>query len=411
MKQLLLPLFFVASAWTASAQSPIVGINLLGSDHLFDSNTSNFVNSWTVGAPILGRTLYAIDFDATATTLYGIDFPTSELGTIDLGTGQFTTVGNTGIPANRVRGMTVHPNGVDCYVIAAASTGNINELWQGNLQTGVFTSLGLTGPNNLFIDIACDSQGNLFALGTTNNNLFTIDPTTLAATFLGGLGVGITSAQGMDFDWSDDTLYATLYFGAGDGMFSSLDTTTGARITSESTLPLNAEMEMAVQVPAGTAVDVGTPFCDPMNLNSTGQSTKMTGRFNAPTGTGLHLEATQGPPGEFGYFLIGTAVSDPGLPLSNGRLCLSVSGGNGFGRYNVIGGNLNSVGSFSAIGTLQNAVGTSSTGFGFDVPNTIPMMGSPMIMTGQTWHFQLWHRDTAAGAGSSNFSNGLSVTF
>ncbi|HRV82677.1 MAG TPA: hypothetical protein P5218_14675, partial [Planctomycetota bacterium] len=127
----------------------------------------------------------------------------------------------------------------------------------------------------------------------------------------------------------------------------------------------------------------------------------------APGGSGLHLEANQGPPTQFGYFLVGTAVSDPGLVVSQGRLCLSVVGGNSFGRYNVPGA-LNSVGQFDAGGVLQNFVSTSTVGSGYDVPVTVPIAGSPQIMAGQTWHFQLWHREDA---GFSNFSNGLSVTF
>jgi len=57
---------------------------------------------------------------------------------------------------------------------------------------------------------------------------------------------------------------------------------------------------------------------------------------------------------------------------------------------------------------LQNQVGTSTVGSGFDVPATVPITGSPTISAGSTWHFQLWHREAA---GASNFSNGLSVTF
>ncbi|MCP5020998.1 MAG: formylglycine-generating enzyme family protein [bacterium] len=32
-------------------------------------------------------------------------------------------------------------------------------------------------------------------------------------------------------------------------------------------------------------------------------------------------------------------------------------------------------------------------------------------MSGDTWHFQVWYRDTAVTSSNSNFSNGLSVTF
>ncbi|MCB9908360.1 MAG: hypothetical protein H6830_11630 [Planctomycetes bacterium] len=153
---------------------------------------------------------------------------------------------------------------------------------------------------------------------------------------------------------------------------------------------------------------VGTVFCDPMNPNSTGASTHLSGNFGTGVGSDLHLEATSGPPTQFGYFLIGTAPSDPGIVVSQGRLCLSVSGGNVFGRYNVPGGSLNSVGLFDAGGVLQNLVSTSTVGSGFDVPSTVPISGSPTITAGSTWHFQLWHRENA---GASNFSNGLSVTF
>ncbi|HPF13737.1 MAG TPA: hypothetical protein PLJ12_05680 [Planctomycetota bacterium] len=53
-------------------------------------------------------------------------------------------------------------------------------------------------------------------------------------------------------------------------------------------------------------------------------------------------------------------------------------------------------------------MGTSGVTSGYDVPNTVPITGSPTIVAGSTWHFQLWHRENG---GASNFSNGLSVTF
>ncbi len=154
---------------------------------------------------------------------------------------------------------------------------------------------------------------------------------------------------------------------------------------------------------------VGTTFCDPANPNSTGLPTQLSGSLGSGIGSGLHLEAAQGPAGEFGYILIGTHASDPGVPISQGRLCLGTAPGQGIGRYNVSGGPMDSVGQFDAGGVLQNMVGTatSSGGSGFDVPSPIPSLGGS-IAAGQTWHFQLWHREAA---GASNSSNGLSVTF
>lgn len=157
---------------------------------------------------------------------------------------------------------------------------------------------------------------------------------------------------------------------------------------------------------------VGTLFCDPGANNSTGGPAMLSATTGSGVGADLHLEMVGGPPSEFGYFLIGTAAETVNpIPISGGFLCLSVTGGNSFGRYNVTGGNLNSIGSFDASGVFQNLVGTSTVGSGYDVPNTVPITGSPTIMAGETWHFQGWYRDTPAGGGSSNLSNGLSYTF
>ena len=81
---------------------------------------------------------------------------------------------------------------------------------------------------------------------------------------------------------------------------------------------------------AGTGGGPGTTFCDPANNNSTGLPTVLSGTLSAPGGSGLHLEASQGPAGEFAYFLVGTGASEPGLmlPGSAGRLCLTLGGGN-----------------------------------------------------------------------------------
>ncbi|MCB9913069.1 MAG: hypothetical protein H6827_08755 [Planctomycetes bacterium] len=154
---------------------------------------------------------------------------------------------------------------------------------------------------------------------------------------------------------------------------------------------------------------VGIPFCDPADLNSTGLPAEISANFGSGVGSGLHLEATQGVPGEFGYFLIGTGVTDPGLPISDGHLCLAISGVDAYGRYNVIGGDLDSIGQFDTSGILQNNSNTSTTGSGYDVPLDIPIPGYVMILSGETWNFQLWYRDDNTGI--SNFSNGLTVQF
>ena len=151
-----------------------------------------------------------------------------------------------------------------------------------------------------------------------------------------------------------------------------------------------------------------TPFCNPANPNSTGSPAVMTGTLS---GGNLHLEATGGPASEFGYFLVGTGQAAMPSPLGSGLLCLQLGGGASIGRYNVPGGQFNSIGQFDASGVLQNLVGTSTTGTGYDVPSSVPISGTPTIMAGETWYFQMWYRDTNATGAPSNLTNGLAVDF
>ncbi len=158
----------------------------------------------------------------------------------------------------------------------------------------------------------------------------------------------------------------------------------------------------------GTSPPVGVTFCDPMDPNSSGLSTTLSGSNGAQSGSELHLEVTSGPPGQFGYLLVGSGSLDPGMPLSNGRLCLDLGGGNSLGRYNRFGGSSNSLGLFDSNGVWQNQAQTSEVGSGFDVPQDLPLSGNQSIQSGSTWYFQMWHREAG---GQSNLSNGLGVTF
>ncbi|MCA9001276.1 MAG: hypothetical protein KDB61_05095, partial [Planctomycetes bacterium] len=135
-----------------------------------------------------------------------------------------------------------------------------------------------------------------------------------------------------------------------------------------------------------------------------------TGTMGSGVGSGLHLEATQGPPSQFGFFLIGTGLDAPGLPVGSGMLCLSVTAPNLMSRYTGPAANQISIGIFDGAGVMQNLSGTatSSGGTGFDVPTAIPIPIGGTITAGSTYHFQCWHRDVPS---TSNFSNAITVTF
>jgi hypothetical protein len=156
----------------------------------------------------------------------------------------------------------------------------------------------------------------------------------------------------------------------------------------------------------------GTPFCDPATNNSSGSPAVLSGSLGTGIGSDLHLDIVSGAPGQLCYMLVGNeATVGITVPGAQGPFCLVGTSTAAFYRYNVSGTNMNSIGGFDALGNWVNVSGTSTTGFGFDVPSTIPAAAPITIVAGDTWHFQGWYRDTGAGVGFSNFTNGLSVTF
>ncbi len=166
---------------------------------------------------------------------------------------------------------------------------------------------------------------------------------------------------------------------------------------------------VSLTLAGGALAQTGNTFCAAA-ANSSGSPALLTGTFATPDRWDLHLEVTQGVPTQFGYMLTGPEVTG-GVWISNGWLCLVGTTTSRVYRYNVAGTQWDSLGRFDSSGVLQNLTGTSTTGYGYDVPLSVPDTVPVTIMAGDSWHFQLWYRDTPAGNGTSNFSTGLSVTF
>ena len=165
-------------------------------------------------------------------------------------------------------------------------------------------------------------------------------------------------------------------------------------------------------------LDMGDPLvsitCDPANLHFGLDYTKLDqSSLGSPVGSGLHLEVTDGPSGQFGFVLIGAGGS-AAIPQYNGILCLEfpVARYNGNVAANQGLPELDSIGQFDAAGIFQNLAGTatSSGGSGFDVPAQLPFLPSgQFIVPGDTWYFQVWFRDLPTG--SANWSNVAQVHF
>jgi MYXO-CTERM domain-containing protein len=189
---------------------------------------------------------FALDFDSSANTLYGITNPTNQFGTIDLGTGNFTAiapVSGAGSAETNWAGMSMDPTTNTMYGLAGSN------LYTINLATGATSLVApITGPTGaLYIDLAIDSNGNAYLHDIAADTLLSLNTATGAATLIGPTGLAANFAQGMDFDWATNTLYATIYTGGGTGAFCSMNLATGAANIITSTTTWNSEMEMAVR--------------------------------------------------------------------------------------------------------------------------------------------------------------------
>ena len=393
------------------AQAPIDGfVSTTGStSNLYSSYNTNYLGNLSLQANPTTRTIYAMDWDPSATTLWGIDYQTSEYGTIDPQTGQFTAQGATNLPPQSVVGMSFNPSGTAWFLSQGINgTGIYAGAMGGSVGGSSFGFLGLV-PNMDLVSIAVGPSNLIWVLNAGNGSLYTVNPVGFVqVNLLNALGSDAQFAQSLDFDTTDQSLWATLSTTQGS-LIVSLDPGSGQILESQLTGATGSVSSMTLRVPI-EGYGAGTAFCNPMDPNSTGLPTQLRAR-NLPDVQNVHLEATQGPPFQFGYFLVGSGFSEPGITVGNGRLCLSVSGTNTIGRYNAAGTDRNSLGIFSPAGRLINLSNTSEISSGFDVPNQLPLAGGPSILAGSTWHFQLWHRDIIANQQVFQFSNGVSVNF
>ena len=177
---------------------------------------------------------FAMDFDNTGTTLYGITNLTAGpavFGTISQTTGALTAIApiTSSIAETNWADLMIAPNNtIYALAVGGAPPAAVNRIYTVNPATGVATLLStLSLTAGTVIDIGIDVNGNFFGNDLSRDILVSINPLTGATTDIGPTGVAANFAQGMDFDWSTNTLYAALYTGGGTGVYASINTTTG----------------------------------------------------------------------------------------------------------------------------------------------------------------------------------------
>ncbi len=140
------------------------------------------------------------------------------------------------------------------------------------------------------------------------------------------------------------------------------------------------------------APSLGNSFCSPIVPNSTGLPGTIRARGSAlVSDNDVTVIAEQLPPNEFGYFIVSQwsgFFANPGG--SQGNLCLS-----------------------GTIGRYGQAVASSGQNGMVLLPIDLSAMPPPVqssVLPGDTWHFQLWHRDKNPTS-TSNFTDGVAILF
>ena len=189
--------------------------------------------------------MYGLDFNPAGTRLYGVQHllggSPHRIVTVDTQTGDATTLGFIGsllalAPRDQITGLSIDPRSGDAYITSVNLLTNNPQLtearlWRLNLHSTTPTLVGRLLPDELrtiFIDLAIDCQGRLFAHNISDDSLYRINPGDASAERVGGHGFDANFAQGMDFDNQDGQLYAALHTADGNSTLGRFDLETGA---------------------------------------------------------------------------------------------------------------------------------------------------------------------------------------
>ena len=141
---------------------------------------------------------------------------------------------------------------------------------------------------------------------------------------------------------------------------------------------------------------IGWSYCSPALPNSAGLSGEARAYGSSQIDSNdMTLQAHSIPLGSFGFFILSETTVPPTVAGgSSGQICL--------------GG---SIGRFIAPGEVLAAGLSGVISLAID-PAALPTPSGPISANpGETWFFQLWHRDAIGGQTTSNFTDAVAVTF
>lgn len=142
-------------------------------------------------------------------------------------------------------------------------------------------------------------------------------------------------------------------------------------------------------------INLGTNYCM-ANPNSTGQRGTMYAEGSRfVVDNDVRLAASELPMSAFGFFLTSRTqgfIANPGG--SQGNLCLS-----------------GSIGRYVGPGQIQNSGAQGRIGLAIDLASHPTPTGPVGVVAGDTWNFTCWYRDSVGGVATSNFADGLELSF
>jgi len=145
-----------------------------------------------------------------------------------------------------------------------------------------------------------------------------------------------------------------------------------------------------------TTFSLGSNYCSPAVANSTGNPGAISAEGSpSVAANNVTLTVSDLPANSFGFFLTSTTTANvPNPGGSQGTLCL--------------GG---AIGRFVGPGQIKNSGAGGTFSLVLDLTQQPSPTGFVSVQPGESWNFQAWHRDFVAGSVTSNFTDGLSISF
>ena len=167
---------------------------------------------------------------------YGTVYTDNTLITMDTVTGARTVIGKLGVEIDALAyDYSTHK------LFGEGYDGNSTSLYSISTLTGAATLVG-TSSTDILSSLACDTSGNLYSVGISNDMFYSVDKHSGNATSIGAVGFDANNIESLAFDYNTNSCYFADYDnGTSAGELSLINITTGVA-TYLGTFENSAEM-------------------------------------------------------------------------------------------------------------------------------------------------------------------------